>query len=78
MESIRLRAYRALEEAMVELDDTGDEVLADAIRDALDPIWYALTEAERDLLNERTFTGVNEDAGLSVTLPVVYERRMPR
>jgi hypothetical protein len=50
--SVRLDAYLDLERAMRALDDVGDPT-ADALRDALDPIWYALTDDERAFLNQR-------------------------
>ena len=49
----RLAAYLSLEQAMVDLDDAGDP-LAEALRDTLDPLWYALSEAEQTMLNDRT------------------------
>jgi hypothetical protein len=51
--SPRLKAYLALERATVDLDDAED-ALADAVRDCLDPIWWALSEEERDLLSARS------------------------
>lgn len=56
MNSTRLNAYLALEAAMVMLDSKGDP-LADAVRDALDPLHQGLTTAERARLDSRT-TGV--------------------
>ena len=50
--STRLKAYLALERAMVELDRDGD-ALADMLRDRMDPIWYALSPDERALLDAR-------------------------
>ena len=64
--SVRLRAYLALERAMFDLDQEGDE-LADSIRDNMDPIWHALTPADRKQLDSREgdladFVGtVNDD-----------------
>jgi hypothetical protein len=52
--SPRLRAYLALEREMLELDDR-DDPLADTLRDAMDPLWYALTDAEHAALNARDF-----------------------
>lgn len=50
--SLRLDAYLSLEQAMRALDDA-DDLLADTLRDALDPIWYALSDEERAFLNGR-------------------------
>lgn len=48
----RLRKYLELERLMLILDEEGDAA-AEALRDAMDPIWYSLTEEERRLLDER-------------------------
>lgn len=48
----RLRAYLKLEEAMLDLDEAGDP-LADSLRDSMDPLWYALTDAEHAFLDAR-------------------------
>ena len=50
--SARLDAYLDVERTMRALDDVGDP-MADSLRDALDPIWYALTDDERAFLNRR-------------------------
>ena len=49
----RLRAYLALERAMVDLDDAGNQV-GDELRDRMDPIWRKLSEEDRDALDSRT------------------------
>ena len=49
----RLRAYLALERAMVDLDDAGDPV-GDELRDRMDPIWLKLSDEDRDALDGRT------------------------
>lgn len=49
----RLRAYLALERAMVDLADAGDAV-ADELRDRMDPIWRCLTEEEHRALDNRS------------------------
>ena len=54
--SPRLQAYLALERSMLDLDDL-DDSLADKLRDAMDPVWYALTDEERSWVcagNEET------------------------
>ncbi len=50
--SARLDAYLDVERNMLALDDV-DDPMADALRDALDTIWYALTDEERTILNRR-------------------------
>lgn len=49
----RLEAYLALEREMLRLDDAGD-ALADSLRDAMDPLWYQLSDEDRAFLNART------------------------
>lgn len=49
----RLRKYLELERLMLILDEEGDRS-ADALRDAMDPIWYSLSDEERRILDERT------------------------
>ncbi|HAK97435.1 MAG TPA: hypothetical protein DCM87_21220 [Planctomycetes bacterium] len=48
----RLDAYLALERLMLDLDERGDPA-ADAIRDLMDPIWYALSPEARAILDGR-------------------------
>ena len=50
--SARLDAYIALERIMFELDEASDE-LAESIRDMMDPLWYALSDDERSVLDAR-------------------------
>jgi hypothetical protein len=49
----RLRMYLELERLMLILDERGDDAAAETLRDAMDPIWYSLTDAERHLLDDR-------------------------
>jgi hypothetical protein len=49
----RLRAYLRLEREMLMLDDLGDDLTADLLRDAMDPLWYALSDDERAWLDVR-------------------------
>jgi hypothetical protein len=39
--TLRLRRYLELERLMLVLDEEGDSA-ADALRDAMDPLWYSL------------------------------------
>jgi hypothetical protein len=48
----RLRAYLALERAMVDLDDAGDPV-GDDLRDRMDGIWLKLSAEDRAALDCR-------------------------
>jgi hypothetical protein len=54
----RLRAYLALERAMVDLDDVGDPV-GDELRDRMDAIWLKLSPEDHAALDSR-----NGDASL--------------
>jgi hypothetical protein len=57
MTSPRLRAYLSLERAMLDLDERADP-LADRLRDAMDPLWYGLTDREHAVLDARRPEGV--------------------
>lgn len=48
--SVALAAYLNAEHSMLAL---GDSVEADALRDAMDPLWLALSDDERAYLNSR-------------------------
>ena len=48
----RLRAYLALERAMIDLDDAGDPV-GDDLRDRMDPICLKLSDEDRRALDDR-------------------------
>jgi hypothetical protein len=48
----RLGTYLVLEREMLRLEESGSD-LAEALRDAMDPIWYQLGPEERKFLNER-------------------------
>ena len=49
----QLRKYLALERLMLILDEENDPS-AEVLREAMDPLWYSLTDDERRLLNDRT------------------------
>ena len=61
----RLRAYLALERAMIDLDDAGDPV-GDELRDRMDPIWLKLSDEERDELDGR----IGDPSLFAGTLPL--------
>jgi hypothetical protein len=65
--SVRLDAYLELERTMRELDDAGDS-MAD-LRDALDPIWYGLTDEDRAFLNRRSI----RDDGMAPAMSEPYD-----
>ncbi len=58
----RLRQYLELERLMTVLDEDGDPG-ADAVRDAMDPIWYSLSDEERRFLDERTIGRIESVEG---------------
>lgn len=81
-----LRKYLEMERLMLILDEE-DDAAAETLRDAMDPIWYALTDAERRLLDERrigrirSLEGIRVPAGSQVFVeaPAPAERRaLPR
>ncbi len=65
MTSNRLRAYLELERQMLMLDDAGDP-LADLLREAMDPLWYGLSDEEHSLLDART---ISIGSGVSLKTP---------
>jgi hypothetical protein len=48
----KLDLYLRLERITIEFDDRGDP-FADQLRDLMDPIWYDLTDEDREFLNNR-------------------------
>ena len=53
MTTARLSAYLAIEWQMLALDTLGDPV-AETLRDAMDSLWYELSDEDHDLLDNRT------------------------
>ena len=51
-----LSTYLSLERLMLQLDSRSDPA-ADVIRDAMDPLWHALSADERESLNSRPSIG---------------------
>src|SRR3972149_3412937 len=45
--------YALLERRMMEAAERGDETLADALRDAMDSIWYRMSDEDHSRLNGR-------------------------
>jgi hypothetical protein len=56
--SQRLDAYLVLERVMLDLDGRSDP-LADQLRDAMDSIWYSLSEGEHAYLDSRRILEVH-------------------
>ena len=52
MMSEKLKAYLELERQMLKLDAANDSA-ADGIRDAMDPLWYALSDEDHEWLAYR-------------------------
>lgn len=59
-----MTTYLTLERAMLELD-RDQNPLADDLRDLMDPLWYELSDTEREQLNSRGF--VDHEAHVAVT-----------
>lgn len=74
MTSVRLAAYLTLERAMLELDSAGDAV-ADRLRDAMDPLWYGLTDTEHAWLDSRAL-GEPAESGASPRPPRADQRAL--
>ena len=68
----RLTIYLELERLMMSLEAIDSEA-ADAIRDAMDPLWYGLSEEDRRLLDQRAVGVIAALEGLRV--PVGRELR---
>jgi hypothetical protein len=66
MSNPRLAAYLGLEREMLALDAAGDP-LANQLRDAMDPLWYALTDEEHARLDARLVMDVCSPA---MTVPI--------
>jgi hypothetical protein len=69
-----LELYLTFERLMLQLDNEGDEDLADGVRDLMDRVWYRrLTANNRDQLNARQAI----DAADSPTLLYFVPRSKP-
>jgi hypothetical protein len=70
-----------LERLMLSLDET-DMASADALRDAMDPLWYSLSNQERQVLDDRSLGVITSLEGLRVPishqLSYAIERPSPR
>jgi hypothetical protein len=81
--TIRLRQYLELERLLLTLP--GDSVEADHLRDAMDPIWYSLSDGERRVLDDRHVTpyvgleavSLRVGAEIFCEIPTVPERPLP-
>lgn len=67
--SHRVRAYLALERAMLDLD-AEDDPAADDLRDAMDPLWYHLSAEERAWLDARVVGPSRSPAMRTLGIPV--------
>ena len=65
--SPELRRYLDLERAMIALDEVGDP-RADTLRDAMDPLWYALLEEEQAWLNHRHDAPLHGPRSITLTV----------
>jgi hypothetical protein len=61
-----LRLYLSLEQSML-VAEAIDDRLADSIRDAMDPIWDALSDDEHRVLDERKVHFIRSLEGLRVS-----------
>jgi len=71
--SRQLDLYLRLERIMMELDDR-DDPMADAIRDLLDPIWYALSHEDRRFLDGRGMIDVGALYPVTLTVPDLFQK----
>jgi hypothetical protein len=63
----QLGLYLSLEHLML-VAERVDEHTADAIRDVMDPIWYALSDEDRETLNQRVVGFIRSFEGLRIPL----------
>lgn len=62
-----LRTYLELERQMLLAEGIGERT-ADIIRDAMDPIWHALSDEDRAALDQREVEFIRSQEGLRVPL----------
>ena len=67
----RLRQYLEFERLMLTLDETGAPG-ADALRDAMDPIWYSMNDDERRILNDRNVGRITSLEVIRVPADLVF------
>ncbi len=60
-----LHLYLDLERLMLVAENV-DETVANVLRDAMDPIWHALTNADREVLDQREVHFIQSLEGLRV------------
>lgn len=60
-----LSVYLDLERLML-VAESIDEQAANILRDAMDPIWYALTDADREMLDRREVDFIRSLEGLRI------------
>lgn len=70
--STQLDIYLKLERIMIDLDDRG-ELLADQVRDLMDPIWYALSEEDHKFLDGRGEIAVRVLYPVTLTVPDLFQ-----
>lgn len=70
----QLDIYLRLERIMIELDDRGDP-FADRVRDLMDPIWYGLSNEDRQFLDGRGEIEIRVLYPVTLTVPDLF--RMP-
>jgi len=74
-----LRVYLELERQMLLAEGVGEQT-ADVIRDAMDPIWHALSDEDRTSLDQREVDFIRSQEGLHVPLGdhIYYQDSGPR
>jgi hypothetical protein len=65
-DSLLLKAYLRLEALMIRLDARGFSAVAEDLRDGMEPLWYALSTADKEYLNSQTITLPPSEASKSL------------
>ncbi len=73
--SNNLHLYLRLERLMMEFDDQSDP-FADKLRDLMDPLWFSLSEKEREFLNGRENVDVRVLYPVTLTVLNLYCRHI--
>jgi hypothetical protein len=68
----QLDLYLRLERIMMELDDQ-DNALADRVRDLMDPLWYALSDEDRQFLDSRREMEIRTLYPVNLNVPDLYQ-----
>ena len=75
--SKQLDLYLRLERIMIELDD-GNDLLADRMRDLMDPIWYSLSDEDHQFLDNRGEIDIRVLYPITLAVPDLFRNPVER